>query len=157
MAMKNLMAAAALTMVTVACVTANKNLDAKLSQETEVQNRAGLQKEATDIIQSSKELTETQKSKLLALRDATRKQMDEIQTDSVKLRAVLIQDVLSHKYNPKEVRVIKSRMAKLDSKRTSVIFEAVEKANNILGRSDLPKEDFMMMNLIDYDAQRGIY
>ena len=53
---------------------------------------------------------------------------------SLELRSVLLKDILSTNYNHKEVGLIKNRMKKLEEKRLTMIFDALDKANVIMGR-----------------------
>src|SRR5665213_2303909 len=92
----------AAVVVLAGCVTTNKDLDKKVASEPQVQNRAALSVEATSLIQNSKNLNSDQKTNLIALRDSTRQQLDDLQKESMKLRSVLIHEVLSSNYNPKE-------------------------------------------------------
>jgi hypothetical protein len=148
-----MIAAVVLALPAIGCATSKtkKALDNKLSQEAQVQSPKVLQEEASSLVDKNPNLTTEQKTKLHDLREQTRQQMDEIQRDSLKLRAVLIQDVLAQKYNPVEVDLIKRRMAKLDSKRTSVIFDAVDKTNRILGRNLVDGRDLILMHMINAD------
>jgi len=142
--------------IVVGCATGNKELNTKLSQETEVKKRSDLGQEATGLIASNPKLTNSQKTQLFALRDSVKAQMDQIQSDSLKLRAVLIREVLSPNYSSKEARLIERRMAKLDSKRTSVILNTIDEANRILGRMDeLDREEFLFDLMENRDQMRG--
>lgn len=139
------------------CASTNKKLDEKVSQETKVQSQAGLDKKTADLIESSPSLTPAQKASLMALRDSARKQIDQIQADSLKLRTVLVEDVLAKKYNLREVAQIKNRMAKLDAKRNKVIFDTVEKANGVLGREPIENKSALFLNMIEYEPARTVY
>ena len=139
------------------CVSGEKNLTQKVSGETQVQNRSDLRYEATDMIQTSKTLSPIQKTSLMALRDSTRKQLDELQSESIKLRSVLIKDVLAKKYNPSEVKGIRSRMTTNEKKKIAVIFETVDQANKIIGRNGLGGNEDVFTDFFMFDAVRAVH
>lgn len=124
-----------------------KRLDAKVAQETTIESGADLHDEVTTLIQSSDGLNADQKRKLLALRDSVREKNRSFMKESLRMRSVLIKDLIASDYNAKEVSLIKRKIRKLEDKRVSIVFEAIEQANSILGRqaaanqkliSDLP-------------------
>lgn len=117
------------------CSTANnRKLDDKLFNETNVNSRSDLRTEAKSSIDNAVNLTNDQKEKLTELRRSVNRQSDEFNQQSLELRAILLRDLLSAQYNPQEISLIKSRMRKLESRRLSLIFDAADKANIILGR-----------------------
>jgi hypothetical protein len=126
----------ALALVTLqACSHApQRQLDEKLSAEQPVKNTAELSTEAGAVIQASTTITADQKAMLLSLCDTTRARLAELRTESLKLRAVLIRDVVAAKYDAKEVTLIKKRIKNVEDQRLTVTFDAVDAANRILGR-----------------------
>jgi hypothetical protein len=112
----------------------NKALDAKIEQEAPVANRQGLKDEATRLIENDKDLSYDQKKQLSILRTQLSAQLDDISGQSLKLRSVLVEEVLSPNYSLGEVSLIKRRMKNLEDKRLTLIFDGVDKANSILGR-----------------------
>jgi hypothetical protein len=124
-----------LTLQTLGCasVTLNKALDEKIAQEKNVDGRKGIQTEADQLIKNTSSLTPQQKKDLKTLGQSLSSQLDEISKESFKLRAVLIQDVISN-YNSAEIDLIKDRLRKVEDRRLRLTFSTVEKANSILGR-----------------------
>ena len=112
----------------------NKNLDQKISHETHVTTREELRTETKDSIENSVNLTADQKKQLTELRLSITNQTNEMNKKSLELRSVLLKDILSTNYNHKEVGLIKNRMKKLEEKRLTMIFDALDKANVIMGR-----------------------
>ena len=129
-----------------------KRLDAKVSQETEVNSKADLQAEASDLIESAPTLSADQRSRLRELRDSTRARLDDLSSNSLKLRAVLIKDLISTQYDEREVELIKSKIRKLENERINTIFGSVEKANKILGHEAMVNQG-IMHNLIDFEPR----
>ena len=111
-----------------------KQLDRKVAAETQVRTTQALEKETGLLVENAPGLTPVQRQKLLNLRDGTRTQMDRLQEDSLKLRAILIKDILSPQYNENEVDLVKNRIRSVEKKRLSLIINKIEKANEILGR-----------------------
>ena len=108
-------------------------LDEKVANETP-KNRAEIQNEAKRAIDSAPGLSEDQKSRLNALRVSVRGKLDLASSQSAKLRSILIQDVLSKDGIPDEVNAIQKRIRRVEEGRLTVIFDAVARANEILGR-----------------------
>jgi hypothetical protein len=131
----------------------NERLDEKLSQEVQVKDRAGLSAESKDLIENSKGLSVKQKALLLTLRESTQKKLEQMRTESIKLRAVLIQDVLSPKYNHAEVDMIKNRMTRLEQNRVGFIFDTVDKINSILGHDEVDNKDLIYEQMMMTNGQ----
>lgn len=112
-----------------------KQIDEKAAKETQIKTRSDLRNEARSQIENSTLLTGEQKSKLLQLSDSTQSQLDELTSQSLKLRAVLIKDVIDTHYDAKEVTKIKKKIKTVEQNKLSVIFDAVDEANTILGRN----------------------
>ena len=110
-----------------------KQVDDKVAQENTVKNHAELQTQANQMIDSSTSLTAEQKSKLSALRTSTRSQTDQMWEQSLKLRSLLVKDLISSSYNEDEAELIKERIKTLEDQRLTVLFGAVDQANKILG------------------------
>lgn len=132
----------------------NKRVDNEVAQENSVKSRADLSTEAGQLIQNSPGLTAEQRSKLSALRDSTRAKIDEIASESLRLRSVLIKDLISTNYNANEVELIENRMKKAEDKRLSVTFNAVEQANTILGHDVTPNREQIMDDLFQGHGSR---
>ncbi len=124
-------------------VALEKDIDRRVSQETEVKTRADLTSETSTILEKSKDIKEEQKVKLSELRNSTRRQIDENWQQSLRLRSVLIKELVSKDYNDTAVDLIKKRLKDLDSKRLFITFDAVDQANKILGRQARMNDDVM--------------
>lgn len=129
---KLLQLSAALVLVGCATGGVNQQLDKKIAQENSVKSRNDLRADATQDLKTAR-MTPEQKAKFEKLRDAFTKQDNAIRDSSLKLRAVLVKDLLSTNYSVDEVDVIKNRMWDLENKRISLIYGAIDEANKILG------------------------
>jgi len=134
------------------CTTAqlNTDLDAKLAAEKPLTGGNGLQQESQKLIESEK-LSPEKRAELKALSEKTHNEHQALLQESLKLRSVLIKDVLNDKYDDDEVLLIKARMKELEQKKLDLIFRTVAQANKILGHETIHQQDreFMMMNLMD--------
>ena len=130
---------ALVSLIGVLCLTAcvsnpEKRLDKKEMAENEVRSTEDLHQQADQLIGSSPGLTIEQRENLTVLKTHVESELNEIRDESVRLRSVLLSDVLaSKKYNDLEVSLIKKRMQKLEERRINMLFDAVAKANDILG------------------------
>jgi hypothetical protein len=135
------------------CTAPAKKLDAKLEQEPPVQSRAELSQKAGDAIDQSTVFSVEQKNQLHALQQSTGAQITDLQGQSLKLREALLQDVLAKEYDAKEVGIIKRRMEKVEKKRIAVIFDAVSKANKIMGRQDVARKQELYPLFLRYRGE----
>jgi hypothetical protein len=120
-----------------------KQIDDKVAQENVVKNRADLRAESADLIRRTSGLTEEQRQSLNRLKVETSAQLDTLSTGSLKLRAVLIHDLLQTPYNEDEVELIKERLTKIEDQRLTTMFSAVTQANQILGRQAMQNRAFV--------------
>ncbi len=120
----------------VACANATleKGIDQKISQENEVQTRSDLNNEVSEAVENAKDVTPEQKIQLFALRSSVRQQIDDNWQKSLKLKSVLIKELITSNYNENEVSLIKQRLKKLESQRLAITFDAIDQTNKILGR-----------------------
>ena len=114
-----------------------KKVDDKVAQETLVKTRTDLRVESGDLIQTAPGLSDDQRQSLNRLRVETAGQLDSLSLGSLKLRAILIHDLLETPYDEDEVELIKERLTKIEDQRLTTMFSAVTKANQILGRQAL--------------------
>lgn len=126
----------------------SRELDQKISQEPPVESRRQVQTEADQKIATDSQLTPDQKARLSALRTSVSAQLDDVSRQSLKLRSVLIEEILSPNYSLEEVSLIKSRLKKLEDKRLSLMFDGVDEANKILGRH-APQNRRMIRELLE--------
>ncbi len=120
-----------------------KEVNQKLTQETEIKSLNDLRADATFHIENAKGVSADQKAKLFALRDSTRQQIDQNWQQSLKLKSLIISDLVEANYNESEVERAKTKLKGLESKRLSIMFDALEEANKILGRQAQLNTDIM--------------
>jgi hypothetical protein len=118
----------------------NRALDQKVAQEQDVTSNRALEKKQNEILAHVSNLNEDQRAKLGALRDSLHNKLAAIQAESVKLRAVLIREMLSEKPSSKEVSALKNRLKKLSDERLDTIFDAANQTNEIIGRNGMLRD-----------------
>jgi hypothetical protein len=151
--MKTLIPAAlALALLSACASSRNADLDEKVSQESQITNQNELSSEVTQEIDSDASLTPDQKVKLKALHTSHSERLTAINKQFLELRAVLVKDLLAKNYNEEEVNAIKTRIRKNEDTRVTAMFEAVDKANAILGRSSGEKHRKVMRAFIEPGA-----
>lgn len=140
-----------------ACSGANKALEAKVASQPPVESGSQVRTEADRLIRSEPGLSDEQKQKLLSLRTSVSSQLDEIRDHSLRLRSVLVEELLSPSYDMDEVSLIKKRLKKLEKKRLSLLFDSVDEANEILGHQAQGHATLMraLLNQRPDDVQRG--
>jgi trehalose-6-phosphatase len=112
----------------------NKQVDIDLTRENAVKTRNDLRAESRQVIESAPGLTDDQRSRLAILWTATRAQDDEMRSKSLKLRAMLIKEIVAESYDSDKIELIEHRVKALEDKRVSLAFESVEQAKKIMGR-----------------------
>lgn len=125
----------------------DQKIDQEVAQETSVKTRSDLIQEASSVLDNASDLSAEQRDQLKALRSSVTGKMDQLYSQNLKLRSVLIKDLVAKDYNEDEVELIKARIKYNEDKRLTLIFEAVEKAKGILGHALLANrhivEEFM--------------
>lgn len=111
-----------------------KDVDQKVTQETSINTQADLNAESANLIETATNITEEQRDQLLVLREKTRAETQEQNKESLRLRSVLVKEMLASNYNGKEVSAIKRKIKKADNKMLSILTDSIQKTNTILGR-----------------------
>jgi hypothetical protein len=131
-----------------------EKLNEKMSVQPAVSGTPALQADAVFLIENS-QLTSLQKEKLTRLQEVSGKQLESYRDQSLRLRAILIQDVLSAHYNRSEVKLIQSKIKKVEYKRVALIFRTIDIANGIMGRDTNAEENAQLLNrmMLGHESQ----
>jgi len=108
-------------------------VEEKTNEESSINTRADLRREAKDAIENATNLSTVQKTKLLALSETTQAKVDALSEEFLKLRSVLIKDLISTDYNENEVEAIKDKMTNISDKRLESFYTAANEAKVIMG------------------------
>src|SRR5690242_6598167 len=87
--------------------SAERRLDDKLSHEMALESRQQLGSETETLIETAPGLTDSQRQRLLSLRESLRAQSGRMREESLKLRLVLAKALVSQDYDAGEVELIK--------------------------------------------------
>jgi hypothetical protein len=142
-----------LLVLTQACSSESKQLDAKLAEQPAFLSAVALNKESGNLITTS-DLTDQQRSRLYSLRESVQIQNDLLRQDSLHLRSLLIQDALATNYNQREVDLIVSRMRTLEEKKIGVTVAAIKSVSQILEREPMSNRRFLMLNFLESNEMR---
>jgi hypothetical protein len=145
------LATIALLFLATACAsTRNPELDEKVSQESAITSSKDLTSQITQELDADSEISPEQRDQLKALHLGHTAKLAGLSKEMLALRAVLVKDLLSTPYNEEEVNSIKSRIRKNASARVTAMFDAVDKANAILGRAaGGPKARKLMRSFVE--------
>ena len=139
-----------------ACMSSavHERLEKRVAEESAVNNTPDLRRETSMLIENMHNLNDEQRRELLALRDRTRAQVDKSTQRSLRLRAILMKDLMTNKrYDEDEVYLIKEEIAKAENKKLAVIFDGIREANFILDRQTM--EDQMIYQGFFQDERMG--
>jgi tRNA nucleotidyltransferase/poly(A) polymerase len=108
-----------------------REIDHQTSQSS-VNNPQALGGTIQELIQSSKTLSETKKAELEQLFSLNKQRAEELAAESYKLRAVLVEELLSENRNPKKVKMLKKDIRRIENLRLKNTFDTVEKISKIV-------------------------
>ncbi len=120
--------------LTSGCSSNGKKVDKELAQERAPKNRAELRETSSHLIDEAVNVTPDQKMRLYALQLKVRNEIDEANEESLKLKSLVVKNLISPDYHETKNRVLKSRIKKLEGKKVNLVLDAVDEANKILGR-----------------------
>ena len=128
-----------------------KEIEKKVSQEANINTQSDLNAESEKVLESAKGITEEQRAKLIALREKTRSLTQEQSKESLRLKAVLMKELLASDYNRQEVNMIKNKIQKVENKKISILVDAIKETNSILGRRTRANDDRFENDFIIHD------
>ena len=109
-------------------------LDEKVNKEPATLSRSEVHQEVTKWIAESTVLGPDLKVELISIRDSAVSTDLALRDTSLKLRSVLIKDILSADYDPKEIEIVEKRLRSVEKRRLSAFFGTIRKVNTTLGR-----------------------
>jgi hypothetical protein len=111
-----------------------KHLAQDLAEAPPAKNMEQMNSNILLIITNSQNLTNDQKVSLTKLHESTKADIAKIRDQMIKLQEVLSMELVKEEYNSFEVELIKKKMVKVTKERLKLTFNAIDKANKILGR-----------------------
>lgn len=133
-----------------ACSSAelNRSLDEKVARESAIHSQADLDAKATRLMANAPGLTESQRERLAKLKSDLRVRLKQLGGESLKLRSLLVEDILGPPDKAAEIEAVKARLRGNAKARIEAIFASIDEANDVVGRSTLMHEamDLQMMD-----------
>jgi hypothetical protein len=137
-----LIASGALLLTTLSAC-AEKELKQKVSSDVAAEplpaSRSDLQKESEALINNS-QFSDDQKNQLRSLRKDLLSKMQSLNDESLKIRSLLLKEVIAKHGDELEVSALEDKMKDNSQKKLKVLFEAVKKTNRILGRNSIEQD-----------------
>lgn len=134
---------------------ADKDLDQRVKDESAMTDSRQLENKSIDLISTMPNLTNEQRERLSKLKIDTSLQMRNLDQKSIQLRSVLLTDLSNTVYDKKEIDLIKKRIKKVENLRMTKLFDAVEKASSILGRTSNNTPELMEKFWFEHDKIRN--
>lgn len=134
---KYIFALASISILLASCASEraiDRKVDQELAQEKPVEVGAPLAQESHRLIMDAPQLNKSQKEKLLALHAKVAGEMTSIREEEGRLKMVFFKTIINPKSDEEEILNLKSRILKLDRKKTNRMLSALEEARDILGR-----------------------
>lgn len=131
-----------------------KQVDKEVSAEPARPGRRELSAKATDAIESSKTLNESQKERLHQLQARIAAENTKLREETSKLKGVLFETVTTLPYQPSKVDVIKKRLAKLNQDQLNLMFGALHEAEEIIGYTENTDRREMLQTIFEDSQHR---
>jgi hypothetical protein len=131
---------------------ASKPVEKQIDQQADnerANNRDELKIEARKRIEASTSITKVQRKALLVLLSETEASIAKDAKTSLKLRSLLIAEIIKPNYKDEKIQIIKTKIMRAENKRVATILNATVEANRILGRSDQPRNDKLQWFMLD--------
>lgn len=133
---KIIFAAAFLTIFVSACASNKKDseeLDRRIKAEPRISSPAEIANRAAEILSNSPGITTEQRVKLSKIYTKTYLEALEIRTEIGQTLSLFFKIIASKHSQSKEVAMIKSKLAALDKKRLTLMFEAMDEVQKVIG------------------------
>lgn len=138
-----------------------RSVDEKLAAEPMITSQTELIKKNDEVITSASGLTDSQKIELNTLRNSARIQSASLQQQALKLRQILIKELVASDYdsnNASAVRTIKQKLSNLEKERLNLTFDSIDKAQKILGHEAKNNQQIMINHFFDREIEgHGAY
>ena len=104
---------AAVAFSSCASITLDQQLDEKLAREPSKISRADLDAKITALAKTTPGLTPQQRERLLSVKAGVQKKLAENNSESLRLRSLLLKDILAPGENSREVAMLKTHVVAL--------------------------------------------
>ena len=118
-----------------------KQVDQDLAKTPAIASPQELHDQTTAKINEDPRLTEDQRAKLKAVQAKFVEQAAVAREESLKLRSLLVDQLLAKSYKPREVSAIKGRIHAAEERRLEATFKAADEVSKILGHNESQVQD----------------
>ena len=133
--MKSILMAIMMAMVLGGCAsTVKKEIEMDKSHVSGVSHREEMIAKTRDILDQTPNLTEKQKDRFIALHQGVSEKAIKYAQEIRKLKVVLFNELTAKKYQPRKINELGRQIRKLSNKRLDLMFDALSKAQKILGK-----------------------
>lgn len=134
-----------LTLASCASKKEKKEISDEMDRSPAIGSETQLYSIQRDILSTNKNLTNDQKSKLTDLIQRSRIENLQIQSDIAKTKALLFKELVSNKDNRYKIKILEGQLLRLSRKKTRYSIAVYKEARDIVGKSDVPVENTLMM------------
>ena len=113
-----------------------KQVDQDLAKTPAVASPQELHEQTTAKINEDPRLTDEQRTKLKGLQAKFQEQYKTARDESLKLRSLLVDQLLAKSYKPREIAAIKGRIHAAEERRLEATFKAADEVSKILGHNE---------------------
>ena len=122
-----------LSLTLTACATADRGLTAEAKKEPIMTTPSSLNEHVRGIIEGDSALSPDKKATLIGIVDKTSAENTETQILINQKSSLLLKELLSDPYHPKNVSFLKKSLVKLNEKKLSNSLQALEQIKEVLG------------------------
>lgn len=132
-----------LSVITFGCVhRAEKEIERKVAVQSPVSNVQEFSDESDKIINEADNISDAQRAKLVVLRRETLYKIEQKDQEEMRLRLVLLKEILKNDDKQIEVNLMKQKIKKLNKEKYNILMSAMKESNRILGKSYDDKDNF---------------
>lgn len=124
----------------------DKALAKELSQKPEASSHQEVDQKVRQSIETSAQLSGSQKTQLLALQDKTQARMVQLKEEEIKLHEILVKEFGKSGGNLRFINSFKKKLTQNAQARIDAILGSMKEANKILGREKTQEHHELMTN-----------
>ena len=136
-----------------ACMGVDKKtrteVDQKVAEEKPPRSRGEMSERRFESWASSSGMNENQKREMTEIQISTEREERRIRDEINKSKSAMFKELATGNYDERMIVGFERKIVKLDHERLELMFKALAKARNVLGRSEQSKKYFEYMEMID--------
>lgn len=117
-----------------------RQVERRIASEPQIKDKAALETRNDRAIDQAMGLSDEERHKLTVLRDSNRARVDALSEESLKIRSLLVQDIVNPDSDPSEITLLKNKLKETENKKVAIYLEGIDEANSLLGRRTHPIE-----------------